>query len=311
MTATVNRAVSVGLLLGVDLGGTKIRAGLADQFGNLLAEREEPTQSAGGGLGAQISHLAEELRGACEIDNVGFDAIAVGGAGVALSDGSLGLAPNLSELAGVDVVGELSRALGAPVILDNDVNLAALGEVHAGTAGDTFCFVSFGTGVGMGIVVEGELLTGARGAAGEIGYLPVGADPWDPSHQVNGAFEEVVAGQSVSARYARETGRAATVPEIFDAAASGDSSACRVIDDFARWAAVGLASVIAVLDPPRIILGGGIGRRPELAPRICDQLTLLGHGDVAVAPSSLGPTGPVLGAIRRAQQHVVQKGQRP
>lgn len=303
-----------GLLLGVDIGGTKIRAGLADQFGTLLAEKEQPTHAAGEGLGIQVRDLAHELRAQCEIDECRFSSVAVGGAGVALADGSLALAPNLEGVAGTDLVSDLARALDAPVVLDNDVNLAALGELHAGRVGDSFCFISFGTGVGMGIVLDGQLVTGAHGAAGEIGYLPMGADPLNPEHHVSGAYEEVVSGASLGKRVDHATPgapRPTPAPEVFDRASGGDATARAAIDDYARWAAYGVASVVAVLDPPQIVLGGGIGRRPDLTPLIQQWLTRLGHPDVALTPSTLGPTGPVLGAIRRAQQNSLQKGLRP
>lgn len=287
------------LVMGVDLGGTKIRAALGDADGTLLAVEEARTAEAGASLDRQLVHLRARLAAQVDLEPERVLATAVGGAGVATSEGFT-LAPNLANLDGEDVRATLERALGHPVVLENDVNVAALGELTAGQAGDNFAFVALGTGIGMGLVIGGVLIRGARGAAGEIGYLPLGADPLDPDNHRRGALEEMVAGETIGHRYEDLTGVPATSREVFARAARGGEAASAVLDDYARWVAAGLGAIVAVVDPSAIVLGGGIGTRPELLPRVRQWLARMGHAQVPVTVSTLGEQAPLHGAVHLA-----------
>jgi predicted NBD/HSP70 family sugar kinase len=168
------------------------------------------------------------------------------------------------------------------------------------------------------------LLRGARGAAGEIGFLPLGADPLDPAHHVRGALEEVTAGDAVSGRFLLGprpdagpgpdthpgTGSGVSAEEVFALAASGDARAVDAVDEEARWLAAGIAAVTAVLDPELVILGGGIGARPDLVPRVTSWLARYGQPHVPVRISLLGPLAPVIGAaeIARHAAAAAEKG---
>lgn len=303
--------VDSGLLLsvlvgGVDMGGTKVRVGLGDTGGMLCGETEFATETAEG-LGKHIVSALADLAASSGRGLADIAAIAIGGAGAVGSDGKFVLAPNIPGLADHDLVGAVGSATGVPVLLENDVNIAALAELRDGQTGD-FCFVSLGTGVGMGLVVNGRLVRGARGAAGEIGFLPIGKDPLKIANQRRGAFEEVVAAETVSDRYRAATGFAETTPRVFELATEGDAMAIEAVEDYARAVAHGLSAVVAVLDPAEIILGGGVGRRADLLPRITRWLGKLGTGHVQVRITTLGPTGPVLGALHLASDHVLKEG---
>ncbi|WP_084104665.1 ROK family protein [Demequina sp. NBRC 110056] len=287
------------LVVGVDLGGTKVRAAIADARGEILAVDEVRTADAGAGLAAAVAALEGRLVAQVGAAAADVAVTAVGGAGVVTGDGFTD-APHLDATAAATLGGDLAVLVGHPVALENDVNVAALGALHAREAGESFAFVSLGTGIGMGLVIDGRIVRGARGAAGEIGYLPMGADPTDPDNHRRGALEEVAAGETVAQRYADLAGVELDTAEVFAAAARGDAGAEAAVDAYARWVAHAVGAVIAVVDPALILLGGGIGSREDLAPRVRDWLAALGFVDTEVRASALGGRGPLLGAVRLA-----------
>src|SRR5712692_691659 len=197
-------------------------------------------------------------------------------------------------------------AFGLSLSVENDANLAALGERSFGwgSSASTFVYICIGTGVGMGIVINGALYRGARGAAGEIGFLPFGLDevleePGKISDSYLGMFEEATAAEGI-VRQARELGLPASLSpkQIFDAAQQGDSKALAVVEQEGYRLALAIAAITAILDPELIVLGGGIGKRGELllAPleRRLQQLTPLRPRIVA---SKLGDDSVLLGSI--------------
>jgi len=294
-------SADAGHVLGVDLGGTKVRAALAAFDGRMVAERTVPTDADGGPrIVEQIVALSAELCSDVGADPTAIRATAVGSAGVPdASTGGLGLSPNINGIGSFDVVATLGDRLGHLVVVDNDVNMAAIGERHAGHARgiDDFVFLAVGTGVGMGIVSDGRLLRGSHGAAGEVGYLPVGADPFDPMNHRRGAFEEAVAGGTVEARYLAATGTSLTTRAVFDLAATGDSAAVAVVTEHARLLALAIVAVCSVLDPGMVVLGGGVGSRPELLGPTRSFVAALRTEPVDLRTSALGDRAAVVGAV--------------
>lgn len=308
-----NERADGGFLVGIDLGGTKIRAGIADSAGAILAERKVKTETGGSNAVHQIVSIVEDLCAAIGADVSRVAATGIGGAGVPDEAGtSFDLAPNLQDISETPFVRQLSLQLGHPVLIENDVNVAALGELHygLGRGHSDFVYVAVGTGIGMGIIGGGRLVRGAHGAAGEIGFLPFGADPLDPATRVRGALEEETAGDAIVRRYQQSTGKDCSPRDIFLAAAAGDSSAVATIDTEARWIAAALAAVNAVLDPELVVLGGGIGSRSALQPLIHSWLDRYGVASLDVHLSTLGHHAPVAGAVRVALEsaHSLQKG---
>lgn len=288
----------MSVLVGVDLGGTKMHVGVAqmsDATLALLAERIVPTPSAGGTelRDALVAAIAE-LVPATET----VAAIGLGGAGVPQANGGFSAAPNLGDVE-FDLAASLSEHFGCPVTIDNDANVAALGElVSGGNDLTSFGYVAIGTGIGMGLVLDSELVRGASNAAGEIGYLPFGTDPLDAANHRRGALEEAVAGDVLAARDSGAT----TVRDVFDRAAAGEPEAIEALDVQAKWVAHALAAVIAVVDPGAFVLGGGIGSREELWAPIQNWLARLGYPNVPLSISTLGSAGAVLGAIELARR---------
>lgn len=290
----------VGYVVGVDLGGTKIRAGIADSAGTLLAEVTVETDPEGGTrIVGQIAGVVADLCRTTGIAMADILATGIGGAGVPnLAEGGFDQAPNLGAVDSFSLRRETSLALGHPVVIENDVNVAALGELHRGlgVGRDSFAFISIGTGIGMGLVLHGQLVRGARGAAGEIGLLPFGTDPLDPANHRRGPLEEAVSGGAIAARYGSGLG----AKEVFERAASGEVRAIAVLDETAGWVSRSIVAVDAVVNPEVFVLGGGIGSRPELLPLVRRWLARLGKPDLDVRISALGELAPVVGAIRLA-----------
>ena len=284
---------------GVDLGGTKTRIGIATADAVLVAETVEPTGRDAGRLPIQIAARIRALAAVAGVDPAAIGATGVGAAGVPDAAGSFAIAPNLGGIGETPFARELAANLGHRVVLENDVNVAALGELRFGVGRNCrdFVVVAVGTGIGMGIVSDGRLLRGARGAAGEIGFLPLGTDPFDARNHRRGPLEETVAGDVLAARYQEAGGGEVTARQVFELAAAGDHRAQEAIDAEARWLSAGIVAVAAILDPDLVVLGGGIGGRRELADRVRAWLPRYGVAGLDVRISELGDRAPVLGAV--------------
>jgi predicted NBD/HSP70 family sugar kinase len=207
------------------------------------------------------------------------------------------------------MLAELQAAFGLSLSVENDANLAALGERSFGwgSSASTFVYIWIGTGVGMGIVINGALYRGARGAAGEIGFLPFGSDEGlegsgNISESYLGMFEEATAAGGI-ARLAQELGLPASVSprQIFDAAQQGDRKALAVVEQEGYRLALAIAAITAVLDPELVVLGGGIGQRSELLlPPLERRLRQLTPLTPRIVASKLGDDHVLLGSIATA-----------
>jgi predicted NBD/HSP70 family sugar kinase/biotin operon repressor len=298
-TATTYEIVpDSALIAAVDLGGTKLRVAVVDLTGRILAEAVEPTDPAGGAsVAAQIGHLARRT-GADLWERVRLTV--VGCPGVPdLTTGAVRFAPNIDGIDGIDFRAAVAAASGTEVMLENDVNLAVLGEhwLGAGRGVDHLVFIALGTGVGAGVIANGALLRGATGAAGELAYLPFGADPFEPESLRVGAFERVVATQGIREAWRRATGRDAEVPAIFDAAVAGNPTAQEIIAQTGRMLARAVAALGAVVAPERVILGGSIGARSEIVSATRAELVRCFPFPIEIVPTALGNHAALSGAV--------------
>jgi predicted NBD/HSP70 family sugar kinase len=309
-----------GLLFGVDVGGTKLRAALANLDGTILAELTEPTvRDSGAGLVERVAIALERLR--CEVP-AGPEVVAAGVAlpvGVDPGSGRLRSTHNVPGLADVaDIRAELGRALGGlPVAVDNDANAAALGERARGSAigVDDLAVIVIGTGVGMGLIAAGRLIHGARGMAGELAFLPLGGDPFGRAALAMGTFEGAAAGPAIRERISaavRSGARTslpvdATFAEATLAAVAGDALAGTIVDEEARLVALAIAAVVAVVAPELVLLGGGVGSVPGLLEPVRAHLVRLIAEPPRVETSRLGDRAELVGAIELARS-VAQAG---
>jgi predicted NBD/HSP70 family sugar kinase len=249
------------LVLGLDLGARFVRGAICDLVGQVRARQdvELGVADAAGAVDA-ISRLRATLLETAGLDADLVDGVVVGVPGVVEPEtGVLRLAENVADLEGRRFADELQDALDLPVTLENDINLAALGEQWQGVARgvDDFVFLSVGTGMGAGVVLGGELHRGRHGAAGEIDFALAGlgleVDPSAPG-------VEALAQGLADAR------------AVFEAARDGDEAAQTVVEEVARRIALHIAAVAAVADVSLVVLGGGIGTNGDLLLRPVSRL---------------------------------------
>ncbi len=289
------------LMAAVDLGGTKLRVAVVNLAGTILAEGVEPTHPEGGqAVAAQIGALVLRTAAEAGIAAGRIRQTVVGCPGVPdMGTGRVNFAPNIAGIDRFDFRAAVAAAVGTQVSLENDVNLAVLGEhwLGLGQGLDHLAFIALGTGIGAGIIANGALLRGAAGAAGELGYLPFGADPFEPESLRVGAFERVTATHGIRAAYNAASGRDLDVPAIFDAARGGDAAASGVIAGVARQMARAVAAIGAITAPELVILGGSIGARPEIVAATRAELALCFPFPIRVEASILGDHAALNGAV--------------
>jgi len=290
-----------GYAVGVDLGGTKVSAAIADISGAILLETTEPTDPRGGrAVLDQVARLAARLAREINVHPKRILSTVVGTPGVmSPRTGAIELAPNISGFSELDVATSLREKLGGQAAIENDVNLALLGEIWQGCAQDTanVAFLALGTGVGLGLSANGRLIRGENGAAGEIGYLPLGGDPFGPESRAPGALEYEIGAAGILRRYRAAGGEAGSVREIFDRLAAGEPAAASVVADTARTAALAIAAVAALFDPKLLVIGGSIGARPEFVERVRDYLTRCAPRPIEIRASALQNRAGMVGAL--------------
>ncbi|MBK5568703.1 ROK family transcriptional regulator [Ensifer sp. SSB1] len=287
-------------IIAVDLGGTKVRVAITDLACQIFAEDTAPTDPRGGRF--VVEQIAEMAFAAASRQKIAREKIrlaVVGVPGAPCSEtGRVLLAPNIAGFDTMDVVGAFEEVLGFGAMLENDVNLAVLGEnwLGQGQGIDNLAYVALGTGVGSGLMVGGHLVRGASNAAGEMGFLPLGADPFEAESLRTGAFERAVASHGMAERYAALSGRNVTVPTIFANAEAGDAAAVSVLDETGRFLARGVAAIAAIANPQKVILGGSIGLRPEMLERVKTFLPQCFPYPVTVETGELGSRAAIIGA---------------
>jgi predicted NBD/HSP70 family sugar kinase len=284
-----------------DLGGTKLAAAIADSRGGIVAELTEPTDPRG------AMHVAEQIAGCAHklAKTVGIEVararhvmVGIPGA-IDPRTGRVSLTPNIAGLEDFDILGFLRDRFGADVAIENDVNLAMLGEHALGCASHcrNAAFLALGTGTGLGLLIDDKLFRGARGMAGEIADLPIGRDPSSQIGVAGGTFELEVGSLAIVDRYRRQGGTAATtVRDIFRLLEQGDEVAASVLDTTARWVALAVVTLQSLLDLELTVFGGSIGVRPELYERVQRELPALFSRPIAIAPSRLGDRAGLIGA---------------
>lgn len=258
-------------VVGVDLGGTKILTRLVDvETGDSKGRQKTPTPKDGpDAVLDAIAELVNDLDGSDS-----SHAIGVGVPGLVTSDGVVHRCPNIAGWdRPVAVADELSERLGRPVVVANDVNCGAVAEhrVGAGQGVDDLMAVFVGTGVGGGLVLDGQLVDGTRGMAGEIGHLTVVDDGRICGCGERGHLEAYAgrAGMEREARRLVDAGRPSSLVErvgdspmksrhFADALADGDEVTHELLDDAVQALAIALGNAATLLDLPRIVLGGGV-----------------------------------------------------
>jgi glucokinase len=311
--------------VGVDIGGTTIKAGAVTTGGVVSGEVVVPSR-AEEGPEEVLSQAAGAVRsvlsatggggGTCTGVGVGIPGI------VSTADGLVRYPPNFQDWAEVDVSGELARRTGMRVRTENDANTAALAEAKfgAGVNHRDFVFVIWGTGVGGGLILDGKIFRGPGGGAGEIGHVTIDRQGPPCNCGNRGCVEAYIGQKYLSQRTAKLVGGKDAAAEgsvmmklaggdlstldpamISRAAELGDEAATRVLTEAGAMLGVALASVVNVVDIPTVIIGGGISAAPEFVFRAAaDEMrarVLRPHRDaVSVSRALLGNTAGVIGA---------------
>ncbi len=305
----------VGHVIGIDLGGSKVTAAIADLYGRMLGEHTEPTVTG------DPDELVEQLRGIgrrtaaeASIAWSSVRAIVLGAPGtVDPATGIISLTTNIPDVHGRNLARELATNSEVQIVVENDVNLAAVGERWKGLARacESYALLAIGTGVGCGLVIDGELHRGARGGAGEIAFLPIGGDPFDPANRRRGTLEEAVGGDALAglARRLRSDGGATSLPasfttaHVFEAASAGDELALRVVDHAARVIALAIASLCATVAPELVVLGGPVGANVLLIDSVRRYVAeLTAFEPPQIEQSALQDRGTLIGAVAVALQ---------
>ncbi len=289
-------------VLSLDLGVHFVRGAVCDVRGEIRARQdvELPEPTADVAL-QSIATLSESLLATAGVGEEALDGVVLGVPGAVDERAKrIYLATNIEGLEGEAFEPSLAAALGRTVRIENDINLAALGERWRGVARgvEDFAFISIGTGLGAGIVLHGELHRGVSGSAGELDYARVGlAEDIDPCA---GALSD----------YARSVGAPEDPRTLFAQARAGDELALRVVDEEARRIALHIAPISAVTDVGLVVLGGGIGTNGGdlLYDRIRTQLAAWLPVPPRVEASSLGDAAVLTGALavglRAARENV-------
>jgi len=301
------------LVLAVDIGTRFMRAALGDLGGNVLSRRDVPfTGHDLGSTIATVASLCAEL--VDEEERALLDGAVVGVPGVVHPvDGSVSLASNALGIEGARLADRLADALELTVQLENDINLAALGEQWRGVARgvDDFLFLSIGTGMGAGLVLRGELHRGRNGAAGELDYAFVGVGPdADPC-----AAAVSVLAQELAATHGGVTSLLPPFEPrpIFSAARAGDPLARAIVAEEARRIALHVLPVAAVADVDLVVLGGGIGANGDLLlepirTHLAGALPYPPRVEVSALGEAAVLTGALATGVRAARENVFSPG---
>ena len=309
--------------IGIDVGGTKVLGGVVDASGKILIDARRDTPREGGAALTQtIADVARELMASYSVESVGISA-----AGFVSSDRKTMLAtPNIAGWNGVDLDAQLTALLGLPVVIENDANAAAWGEAAfgAGRGHDHLLIVTVGTGIGGGIVVNGDLYRGGFGTAAEIGHMRVVPEGHLCGCGARGCFEQYASGSALM-RHAREAISATpelarnllalgngtldglTGKHITEAAQSGDPVALAAFNTTAHYLGAGIASLCVILDPTRVVIGGGVVEAGEilLAPTresMIRQMPFAGkHPYPDIVPAELGNEAGLVGVADLAR----------
>jgi glucokinase len=311
-------------VIGVDLGGTQIRALRTDLAGEKAARAEQLTLAQQGPQ-AVVSRILETVREVMEgIPREEILGLGIGAPGPIDSAGVVHDPPNLPGWKGVSLVDELAGPLGLPIYAGNDANLGALAEYRfgAGVGVDHLAYLTVGTGIGGGVISHGRMLTGWRGFAAEIGHQTL--DPDGPLCGCGqpGHLEAFASGPAIAreARQALEQGRTSTIPEhargpvtaksVAAAAMAGDPLALELLRQAGTYLGLGLANLIHILEPQRILIGGGVSRAGELLlgpARASMEQRLMSpvYRGVEILSAALGPDVGLIGAAALVMQEAV------
>jgi glucokinase len=297
-----------------DIGGTRLRMMLADLNGVQVAQWSTVLHKSQKTVDEVCALVLEGLKELCAQSGVALKRVLHVTAGVPgitnVSAGVVLAAPNLKNLNDVPLRDLLQKVTGLRVIVENDINLAAIGEYHRGAAHGLrdFVFIGLGTGVGAGIFLAGRIHHGAQWRAGEVGYFRVTGRPREyvQMHET-GQLEREIGGAGIEAQWTDLLQRTKSpvtpeleklrAPQIFDLARDGDPMARKVMDHVAEVLSDVIAEATLMLDPEAVILGGGVGCHEELCRATQAQMARHELDGLQIRTSLLGTQAQLFGGV--------------
>lgn len=312
----------MGKRIGIDVGGTNVKIALVDKSGKIIYSNSVPTYAKMGyeytvnNIKQAIKDLMKETNTTSkDIDGIGFDFPGQ----VDYKTGVVKLAPNIPGWVNVPIAQMIEEEFHIPTRIDNDVRCAALGEMKfgAGQGCENFVCITVGTGIGSGLVVNGQLVRGASNAAGEIGHIKLQMkDGLICGCGDTGCLEAYASGPSIVAmaqdyikggkstkfrEMAAAEGGEITPYMVAKAAEAGDPVAKRIFAIVGEYIGIGLTSVINLLNPEKVIIGGGVAEAGDLLlnpirKTIKERAMVVAGSAVEIVPAQLGNSAGVIGA---------------
>ena len=303
---------------GVDIGGTTVKMGLFDENGDILQKWESPTRTGNGGE-AILPDIADALLVCMEEQGLHAKDIIGVGVGVPAAVKEESMVESTANLGWgyKEVRKELETLTGLPVKIGNDANVAALGELWKGGAKGyrNMVMVTLGTGVGGGIILDGRILVGSKGIAGEIGHLTVNEEETEVCGCTRRGCLEQYASATGIVRLAKRRLKNnqdptvlnvdnVTAKDVFDAVKAGDTVAMEIAEQFGYYLGKALNSIAIVLDPEVFVIGGGVSKAGDVLLEYIDkyyrQNALWSTKEIPLALAKLGNDAGICGAAKLA-----------
>ena len=293
-----------GFVAGIDLGPTRTRLAIADLRGERLAHRimSTPTHLAPTAALRKMADAVRELMADTGVPADRLLSVVAGAPGVVdLDRGIVVLAPNLSGWSAVPMQECLEQALGAPAFVENDVNVALLGEHWKGAARghQTCAFLFVGTGIGAAVLIDGKLHRGHHYMAGEIAVMCMAPEYVAVSYGTHGCLETLAGLHALAARWPEAEGDPeAWLPRLFDAARSGSKRAQRAIDETATLLGIAAVNVGTVVDPSILLLGGALfANAAPLVGQVREIVQRISRAPIEIRLAALGKEAPLTGCL--------------
>jgi glucokinase len=301
--AAARSATLLQVIAGIDLGGTQVRIAVARSDGRIVATSRNRTEVLRTPR-RTVEWVAEQV--AMLSNGEGVRCVGIGAPGP--TDPARGLLmnpPNLPGWRNVRLAAMVTEAVGCPVHLENDANLAGLGEFHhgGGRGTRTMVYLTWSTGVGAGLILDGKLFSGAHGTAGEVGHMIL--DPKGPLDRCGqrGCVEVYCGGGALS----RETGM--STEELFEVASNGNGQAAARVREAATQMGYAIVNVANLLDPEVIVIGGGVARSwrqvvPVLQEVLRSSPFIKPRRRPRLRRAQLGDRAGQVGAVEWAREHI-------
>jgi glucokinase len=312
------------VFIGIDLGGTTIKGAIVSSTGEILHEtKTETEQQSGERLFTQVVETISSLRGEARSGSRAAG-VGIGIPGlVNRKTNRIEIMPNLPEIADLDITDELTRASGLPVILDNDANAAAYAELQVGAARgrrEVF-FVTLGTGIGAGLIINGQIYRGAAGFAGEFGHMTIDPEGIECACGNIGCLETIASGPNIVrrtrerlyrdrtsslSRLAIPRDREFTAEDIARAAREGDEMAQVMMERTGMFLGIAIAAVINLLNVEMVVMGGGVMEAGDLILKPTTKETRRrafppSFNSCEIVIARLGPSAGMIGAALLAR----------